>query len=165
MIFVPTGQAPHKEIEDDPGGETRLAMTRLAAAEDPRFETSPAEIERRGPSYAYETLEELAEQEGDTELLFLMGADAALGLESWREPHRIAQLARVAVAGRAGVDQEDVEAVLDRVGAREGATMLEMPPFAVSSSAVRARAAAGRPLRFLVSDPVAEFIEREELYR
>ena len=62
VILVPTGQAPHKRILDDPGGELRLAMTRLAATEDERFVVSTLEIERDGPSYTYETLEALAEQ-------------------------------------------------------------------------------------------------------
>ena len=83
---MPTGEAPHKRIADDPGRELRLAMTRLAAADDSRFSVSTLEVEREGPSYTYETLELLAGERGDTELVFVMGADAAVGLESWREP-------------------------------------------------------------------------------
>ncbi len=62
VILVPTGEAPHKRIADDPGREQRLAMTRLAAADDPRFSVSTLEVEREGPSYTYETLELLAEE-------------------------------------------------------------------------------------------------------
>jgi nicotinate-nucleotide adenylyltransferase len=164
-VFVPTGRAPHKEIEQDPGGDARLAMTRLAAAEDERFGVSPSEVEREGPSYAYETLEELAEHEGDSELVFLMGADAALGLESWREPRRVLELARLGVAGRDGCGDTEVREVLGRLGAPDRATMVDMPPYAVSSSAVRRRAAAGRPLRYLVPDSVAAYITARGLYR
>ena len=82
MVLVPTGQAPHKRIADDPGGELRMTMTRLAAADDSRFSVSSLEVDREGPSYTYETLEMLAEEKGDTELVFVMGADAAVGLES-----------------------------------------------------------------------------------
>ena len=164
VVFVPTGEAPHKRIVDDPGREQRLAMTRLAASDDPRFEVSTVEVERDGPSYAYETLEVLAEQRADTELVFVMGADAAVGLESWRRPERVAELARLAVARRAGVAEEDVAAVLRSVGAADRATLLEMPQFGVSSSAVRERAAAGRPLRYLVTEPVARFIEEKRIY-
>ena len=81
---MPTGDAPHKRIADDPGRELRVAMTRLAAADDARFSVSTLEVEREGPSYTYETLELLAEERGETELVFVMGADAAVGLESWR---------------------------------------------------------------------------------
>jgi len=164
VILMPTGEAPHKRIADDPGREQRLAMTRLAAADDPRFSVSTLETERDGPSYTYETLERLGSERGDTELVFVMGADAAVGLESWREPERVAELARIAVARRSGVSNSDVSAVMRSLGA-DRVTMLEMPEFGVSSSVVRERAAAGRPLRYLVPEPVARFIDEKGVYR
>ncbi|HEX8753384.1 MAG TPA: nicotinate-nucleotide adenylyltransferase [Solirubrobacterales bacterium] len=164
VILVPTGHAPHKRILDDPGRELRMAMTRLAAAEDSRFSVSSLEVDREGPSYTYETLQMLAEERGDTELVFVMGADAALGLESWREPERVVELARLAVARRAGVSEAEVAAVLRSLGAEGRATMLEMPQFGVSSSAVRERAREGRPLRYLVPEAVARFIEEKGIY-
>ena len=165
VVLVPTGEAPHKRIVDDPGRELRLAMTRLAAAEDTRFSVSVLEVEREGPSYTYETLELLAEERGDTQLVFVMGADAAVGLESWRSPERVVELARLAVARRSGVSDSDVAAVMRSLGAAGRATMLEMPEFGVSSSVVRERAAAGRPLRYLVPESVARFIEEKGVYR
>ena len=164
VILVPTGEAPHKRIADDPGREVRMEMARLAAAEDPRFSVSALEVEREGPSYTYETLELLAAERGDTELVFVMGADAAVGLESWREPRRVVELARLAVAGRAGISEADVAAVLRSLGAEGRATMLEMTQFGVSSSAVRERGAARRPLRYLVPESVARFIEEKGIY-
>jgi nicotinate-nucleotide adenylyltransferase len=164
VVLVPTGEAPHKRIHDDPGRELRLAMTRLAAADDPRFTVSTVEVEREGPSYTYETLELLAREKGEPELVFVMGADAAVGFESWREPRRVVELARLAVARRAGISEADVGAVMRSLGAEGRATMLEMPQFGVSSSAVRERAAAGRPLRYLVPEAVARFIEEKGIY-
>lgn len=164
VVLVPTGDAPHKRIAADPGRDLRMAMTRLAAAEDPRFSVSALEVEREGPSYTFETLQLLAEERGDTELVFVMGADAALGLESWRRPERVVELARLAIARRAGVSDAEVNDVLRSLGAEGRATMLEMPQFGVSSSAVRERAAAGRPLRYLVPDSVARLIEEKGLY-
>lgn len=165
VILVPTGSAPHKQIADDPGREQRAAMTRLAAADDSRFSVSTLEVEREGPSYTYETLELLAKDRGDRELVFVMGADAAVGLESWREPQRVTELARLAVARRAGISDADVAAVLRSLGADGRATMLEMPQFGVSSSAVRERAAQKRPLRYLVPESVARFIEEKGIYQ
>jgi nicotinate-nucleotide adenylyltransferase len=164
VILVPTGEAPHKRIAEDPGRELRMTMTRLAAADDPRFSVSSLEVDRAGPSYTYETLELLGKQRGETELVFVMGADAAVGLESWHRPERVVELARVAVARRAGISEADVAAVLRSLGAEERATILEMPQFGVSSSAVRERARAGRPLRYLVPEPVARFIEEKGIY-
>lgn len=164
VVLVPTGEAPHKRIVDDPGRELRLAMTRLAAADDARFSVSTLEVEREGPSYTHETLELLARERPDAELVFVMGADAAVGLESWRRPERVVELARLAVARRAGVSDADVAAVLRSLGSGDRATMLEMPEFGVSSSVVRERAAAGRPLRYLVPEAVARFIEEKGMY-
>jgi len=165
VVLVPTGEAPHKRIHDDPGRELRLAMTRLAAADDSRFTVSTLEVEREGPSYTYETLELLAREKGESDLVFVMGADAAVGFESWREPGRVVELARLAVARRSGISDADVASAMRGVGAEGRATMLEMPQFGVSSSAVRERAAAGRPLRYLVPEAVARFIEEKGIYR
>jgi nicotinate-nucleotide adenylyltransferase len=164
VVLMPTGEAPHKRIADDPGRELRLAMTRLAAADDPHFTVSTLEVAREGPSYTCETLEALARERDGAELVFVMGADAAIGLESWREPDRVVELARPAVARRAGVSDADISAVLRSLGAEDRATMLEMPEFGVSSSVVRERAAAGRPLRYLVPEAVARFIVEKGIY-
>lgn len=165
VILVPTGHAPHKRIADDPGRQVRMEMTRLAAAEDSRFSVSSLEVDREGPSYTYETLGALAEERADRKLVFVMGADAAVGLESWREPERVVELASLAVARRAGVAEAEVAATMRSLGCEERATMLEMPQFGVSSSAVRERARQGRPLRYLVPDAVAETIEERGIYR
>jgi nicotinate-nucleotide adenylyltransferase len=165
VILVPTGQAPHKRIADDPGRELRLAMTRLAAADDSRFSVSTLEVEREGPSYTYETLELLAKDRGDRELVFVMGADAAVGLESWRNPERVVELASLAVARRAGVSDADLADSMRNLGCERRVTMLEMPQFGVSSSAARERARQGRPLRYLVPDSVADFIAEGGIYR
>jgi nicotinate-nucleotide adenylyltransferase len=165
VVLVPTGHAPHKRIADDPGKEARMEMTKLAAGDDDRFSVSALEVEREGPSYTYETLEALAEERGDRELVFVMGADAAVGLESWREPERVAELARLAVARRAGVSDADVDETMRSLGCEGRVTMLEMPQFGISSSAVRGRAKQGRPLRYLVPDAVADFIAERGIYR
>ncbi len=165
VVLIPTGSAPHKRIAGDPGREARMEMTRLAAADDERFSVSALEVEREGPSYTYETLEALAEDRGDRDLVFVMGADAAVGLESWRRPQRVVELAALAVARRAGVSDADVAETMRSLGCEGRATMLEMPQFGVSSSAVRERAKQGRPLRYLVPDAVARFIEQRGIYR
>jgi nicotinate-nucleotide adenylyltransferase len=165
VVLVPTGQAPHKRIADDPGREVRIEMTRLAATDDDCFSVSALEVEREGPSYTYETLEALAEERGDRELVFVMGADAAVSLESWRNPERVVELARLAVARRSGVSDADVGEAMRSLGCEGRATMLEMPQFGVSSSAVRERAKQGLPLRYLVPDAVADFIAERGIYR
>ena len=138
-------------------------MTRLAATDDERFVASTIEVEREGPSYTYETLEQLAEQ-GEGDLVFVMGADAAIGLESWRSPERVVELAGLAIARRAGVSEAEVISVLRSLGAEGRCEMLDMPEFGISSSAARERAKEGRPLRYVVPEQVARFIEERAIY-
>ena len=166
VLLVPTGRAPHKEIADDPGAAVRLEMA-SAAANGSLTEVEGLEVEEaeRGdePSYAYRTLERLA-GERDEELVWIMGADAASGLERWRDPERILELARVAIAERPGVERSDVDEVLERLGGARRASYVDMPVIGISSSMVRERVAAGRPIRYLVPEPVADVIERRGLY-
>ncbi len=159
-----TGEAPHKRIEDDPGAEVRLKLTRLAAEAGEGVEASALEVERDGPSYSYRTLEQLAEEGAGRELVFLMGADMAASLEAWERPERVVELARLGVVPRPGVDLDEVNGVLERLGAADRAEIIPMPVCGVSSTLIRERAAAGRPLRHLVPDPVARVIAAEGLY-
>ncbi len=164
VLLVPAGEAPHKQIEDDPGAAVRLQMTELAAEGEEGIEASAIEVEREGPSFTYRTLELLREREPKRELVFLMGADVAAGLPGWREPRRVVELARLGIASRSGVDEAEVRAALRSLDAAERAEMIDMPRYEVSSTMVRERAAACEPLRDLAPERVAEMIERERIY-
>jgi nicotinate-nucleotide adenylyltransferase len=164
LILVPTGQAPHKRISPEPGADVRLEMATLAAAVDERLSVSDLEVGRDGPSYAYRTLELLADENPGSQLTFVMGADVAAGLEGWNRPERVVELARVAIAERPGFDRSEADEALERLGAHARADALDMPPVGVSSSMIRARVAAGKPIRWLVPDPVAEMIEERGIY-
>ena len=165
VLLMPTGIAPHKSIEDDPGAEVRGEMARLAAAAGEGLEVSELELRREGPSYAYATLEEMREAEPDVEPFWLMGADAALGLESWERPERVVALARLGIAARDGVIRADLDEVLARLGVEgDGAVAIDMPKIGISSSAIRERVKAGRPFAHLVPDGVAELIAERGLY-
>jgi nicotinate-nucleotide adenylyltransferase len=164
VLLVPTGEAPHKEIEDDPGREVRLEMVRLAAGTDERLGVSEVETRHEGPSYTYRTLELLQEERPEGELVLLMGTDAAAGLGEWRSPERIVELARLAVARRHGAGRREVEAVLERLGGIQRADFVEMPEIGVSSTMVRQRVAEGRPIRYLVPEAVATLIVERGLY-
>jgi nicotinate-nucleotide adenylyltransferase len=165
VLLVPTGKAPHKVIEDDPGAEVRLRLTELAAEGEERIEASDIEVRREGLSYTYMTLEELHDEDPERELTFLMGADMAAALPSWERPDRVVELARLGIAARPGVDMGEVEAALHQLGAADRVEIIAMPECEISSSMVRERAAAGEPLDELVPAPVAEMIVREGLYR
>jgi nicotinate-nucleotide adenylyltransferase len=165
VLLMPTGKAPHKVIEDDPGARVRLRLTELAAEGEEGVEVSPIEVEREGLSYTYETLEQLHGERPERELVFIMGADVATGLPRWKHPERVVELARLGIAMREGVDPADLERALESLGAAARAEMIDMPRCEVSSTMVRERAAAREPLSGLVPPLVAETIEREGLYR
>jgi nicotinate-nucleotide adenylyltransferase len=164
VLLVPAGEAPHRQIEPEPGRGVRLEMTRAAAAANGLLEASDVEVSREGPSYTARTLELLSESEGD-ELWFLMGADVAASLEAWHEPKRVLELAQLGIAARAGTQLDEAEAALERLGAAERAEVVRMPEIGVSSTRIRRRVAQGRPIRYLVPDGVLELIEAERLYR
>ncbi len=165
LVLIPTGRAPHKRIEPEPGPDVRLALAEAAVRDVEGVRVSALEVEREGPSYAYRTLELLRDELSGSDFTFVMGADVAAGLESWRRPERVTELASIAVAARPGVDREAVRAALGRLGAADRARTVAMPEIEVSSSLVRERVAAGRPVRWLVPDQVVEMIAERGLYR
>jgi nicotinate-nucleotide adenylyltransferase len=165
VLLMVTGRAPHKEIEDDPGAEVRLKMARLAAEGEDGVEASDLEVGRDEVSYSYRTLELLAEEDPRRELYFLLGADMAAGLASWKEPERVLELARLGVVPRPGVGIGAVRSSLERLEASDRAEIIDMPLCGASSTTVRQRAREGKPLRHLVPDRVIGLIEERGLYR
>jgi nicotinate-nucleotide adenylyltransferase len=165
VLLMPTGEAPHKRIEPEPGTKVRLEMARLAAAEDELLEVSDVEVIGEGPSYTFRTLEQLSGERPGDRIFFLMGADVAANLESWKRPERVLELARLGIAGRPGTTLDEAEAALERLGAEHRAETIRMPEIAVSSTRIRRRIAHGRPVRYLVPDAVIDFITAEGLYR
>jgi nicotinate-nucleotide adenylyltransferase len=160
---VPLGVAPHKVVEADPGVAHRVAMCEAAVAGDERLGVSRADAERDGPSYTVDLLRALG---GEHELTFVVGGDMAYSLPTWRDPEGVLALARIAVAEREGVRRADIsERLAGLAGAADRVSFFEMPRIDISSSLIRRRAAAGQPLRYLVPDAVAAYIEREGLYR
>jgi nicotinate-nucleotide adenylyltransferase len=162
VLLVPARQAPHRAIEPEPGPEVRLEMTGLAARDDALLEASDLEVSREGPSYTFRTLELLHEERPGDDLTFLMGADVAASLESWRQPERVLELARVGIASRPGTELDEAEAALERLGSE--AEIIRMPELGVSSTRIRRRVASGRPIRYLVPDAIAGLISERGLY-
>ena len=158
------GQAPHREIDRDPGAEVRLRLCERAVAGDDRLAASRIEVDRPGRSYTVETLTLLRESSPEDELTLILGADQAQDLPTWRDPEGVLALATVAVAARAGLDEEAVLRRLDGVAGSERVAFFEMPRVDISSTLVRERVASGRPIRYLVPEPVAREVEEIGLY-
>lgn len=164
VLLVPARVAPHKTDAEDPGAEHRLRMCRLAVAEDARIAVSTIEIDRPGSSFTVDTLRCIHATDPEAELTLIVGADMARTLPGWREPREILGLARLAVAARDGASRESVRGALRGLDGEASAVFLEMAPLEVSSSQVRARAAAGDPYQDLVGAAVAGYIAEHGLY-
>jgi nicotinate-nucleotide adenylyltransferase len=179
VLFVPAGEPPHKRATTVAPAVDRLAMVRLAIAGHPGFEVSDLEVRRAGASYTVDTLAVLA-QPGE-ELFLVLGSEMFLDLLTWREPRRIAELARLVVVPRSGsaFDPESAEArrVLHAIGLEAFASLpIETAPpstvlvvhatsLPVSGSDLRRRVREGRSLAYRVPEAVAEYIRTHGLYR
>lgn len=167
VLFIPAGDPYRKSGTDTvenrragvaaprqvTPGPARLEMVRLAVAGNPALEADGREVARPGPTYTVETLDELR-REGHTDIVLVLGNDAVADMPNWREPGRIAELARIVVAEKA-----------PGAGAGNDFERVEMPLLRVSSTEVRARVGSGKPIRYLVPDAVREYIEAHGLYR
>ena len=165
VMLIPARIPPHKPIEDEPGVEHRLELCRRAIDGDERFALSDLEIRRSGPSYTVDTLRQLHSQAPDKQLLLIVGGDVAAGLPQWHEPEEILSLATLAVAKRRGTPRCAVEEALVQLSGGERARFFRMPRIGVSSTMVRRRVRAGQPIRYIVPDAVASYIEAHHLYR
>jgi nicotinate-nucleotide adenylyltransferase len=164
VVFVTVGQAPHREIEDDPGAAVRLELVELAVADDDRFESSRIELDREGPSYTSDTLREMRRNAPDVEHFLILGGDQAAGLPDWHEPEEVLSLATVGVVERVSWTRNAIGIKIARLKGSERVRYLDMPLIQVSSSAIRSRVATGRPIRYLVPDGVASFVLAHGLY-
>jgi nicotinate-nucleotide adenylyltransferase len=116
-------------------------------------------------SYTVDTLTELHSQAPDNELFLIVGGDVAAGLRDWQEPERVLSLASLAVAKRRGTSRSAVDAALHRLRGGERAEFFPMPRIGVSSTMIRRRVRAGEPIKYLVPDAVAHYIDRHNLYK
>jgi nicotinate-nucleotide adenylyltransferase len=164
VLFVPVGEAPHRELQDDPGPEARLEMVEVAIAEDERFSASRIEIDREGPSYTVDTLEELRKQSPKDELFLILGGDQAAALSTWHEPEKVLEKATLAVFERLSWGRNAIVIKIGRLRGAERVRYLDMPMIQVSSSAIRRRVRDGVPIRYLVPDKVVDYIATHELY-
>ena len=155
LRFLPARQQPFKQGRHQTSPEHRAAMLSLAVADTPGFGIERTELDRAGPSYTVHTLQELRQREAGSELVLLLGADAAAELPAWREADRIPQLARVVVFARPGSPVPASPWI---------AQIIEVPAVDISATEVRRRVSRGQPIRYWVPDAVADYIARHRLY-
>jgi nicotinate-nucleotide adenylyltransferase len=175
VLLMPARIPPHKRSAEDPGPEHRLGMCGLLVKDAPGLSACALEIEREGPSYTVDTLRAIHASHPDAQLTFILGADTASTLASWREPVELLGLADLAVVAREGSGREGVlDALAPLLAARPGGEggrsatevrFLSMPLTEVSSSAARERIGRGEQIADLVGAGVAGYIAEHGLYR
>ncbi len=176
--FVPCGDPPHREAPHA-NRQQRLAMLRLALANQPAFCIDEREIRRKGPSFMVDTLKELRGECGKQSLCLIIGFDAFLGLDSWHQWQAIPDLAHLVVTHRPGWNKNEIEsqsALAQLVELRQiplevlpqhpagGIVFLPVTQLDISSTRIRELVAAGKDARYLLPDNVYELIKREKFY-
>jgi nicotinate-nucleotide adenylyltransferase len=156
VVFVPTGMPWQKDgVTPTPD---RYLMAEIATAANPRFKVSTVDIDRSGPTYTVDTLRDLKLQYPDSELFFITGADAVTAIAGWKDAQDLWGLAHFVAVTRPGHK-------LDLPDAPEGAIqVLEIPALAISSTDIRERVAAKKPIWYLVPDGIVQFIAKHGLY-
>ncbi len=168
VLFVPAARPPHKVNDRVTDAVIRCEMVQLAIAGNPHFELSRAELDRPGLSYTIDTLRGVAatsEPGKPHELYLILSVESLLGFHEWEDPTAILDLARVAALPRPGTPTPDRAWLTRHFPGRED-RFLYLDGFHLShaSRELRALAARGRSLRYLVPGAVADYIKRTGLY-
>jgi nicotinate-nucleotide adenylyltransferase len=179
VLVVPANLPPHRS-QPQASAFHRFAMVALTVADRPGWRACDLELQRGSHSYTYATLQELHALGYDPlELFFLLGADAFVDIESWRDYPKILGSAHFAVVSRPGFHVNDLSARLPALAPfmvpagrvkKDPSTspviiLIDAPTADVSSTEIRRRRSQGRPLDDLVLAGVEQHIERHGLYR
>lgn len=169
MVFVPTGQPPHKPGKIITEARHRLAMLELAIASNPYFTISTVDVERPGPSYTVDTLRLLREQWGEgTAIYFVIGWDSLEELPTWYNPEgilkQVTHLVAVHRPGHIEVSgyRDQLEERLPRL--KQRLLTMPAPQLEISATDLRQRVAEGRSIKYQTAEAVEQYIIEHRLY-
>jgi nicotinate-nucleotide adenylyltransferase len=163
VIWMPAFQNPLKAKRPFTHAKQRLKMVQLAVEGLPKMAVSDSEIERRGQSYAVDTVAELQFLK-PADYWFIVGADSLRTLSSWKQPERLLRLCRIAAAVRPPVNS--VEALLlVPPEFREKIDLIEMKPMDISATEIRDKLARGLSVDPWVPKLVIKYIQENKLYQ
>lgn len=166
VIFLPTGQSPHKDARHILEAEERMEMIRLAIADNTHFSCSDYEIRKEGISYTYLTIQAFYEQLAGKELYFIMGADSLAYFDSWMRPDQISRMCTILAAVRDGWNREELVPIRDFLQEKYGTRIhfIRTPNFSVSSRMIRKRILEHQSIRYLVPDAVEQYLKEHAVY-
>ncbi len=167
LLIIPANIPPHKSNNGLVGASHRLAMCRLAFAEEPLCKVSDIELKREEKSYTVDTLEQLTAIYPHDRFFLIMGSDMFCSFTSWHHWQRILQLAVLCAGARKARstdnEMEDQRRKLEALGAC--CELVDFEPLPISSTLVRKRICNGEALDGLVSPTVAKYIWAHGLYQ
>lgn len=166
VVLAPTGDPYLRPERPRTAAADRLAMVRIAIADNPHFRASAVDIERAGPSYTVDTIADLArEYNGGVRFAFLLGWDSLAELHRWRTPDALARVCQLVAVRRPGVTDPDWNVLEMAVpGARDRILALDAPLLDISATAIRQRIARGQSVRYRTPDAVIAYIHERGLY-
>lgn len=161
IVFIPAYQPPHKKGLKISPVDQRLEMLNFAIKENPNFIMSDLEIQRKGLSYSIETIMEYKKQNNikSKDLFYLMGSDSLKQFKKWKEPKMIINESRVIVAIRPGFRPSDIPNwILAKI------QFASIPRIEISSTTIRDRWAEDKTIRYMVTESVWKYINKNKLY-
>ena len=165
VLFVPAGAPPHKSRRPISPAHHRLRMVELAIAGKPYLAISRVDVDRAGPCYTVDTLELLRAEWGpEPTFFFIEGADSLADILTWYQPQRLIERCELAVVERPGVELDLPRLETHLPGLTARIHWVQMPRLEISSSDLRARVRAGRPIAYLVPAAVEAYIREQGLY-
>lgn len=167
ILFIPNKIAPHRrDREWIAPARDRFIMASMAVTGNDRFKASAVELDRPTVSYTYDTVAAMRRERPTLGLTFITGADSLLHSTWYRLDELLGLLRGFIVVSRPGAPMEDLQRRLDELGLehRDRIMPLEIPGIGISSTDVRLRVREGRPFRYLVPDPVYDYIRKNRLY-
>lgn len=172
VIFMPTSNPMYKGNRDIVEAEHRYLMVVIATASNPKFVVSRMEIDRGGETRSIDTISELYDRYKDfAQLFFITGADAILEILTWKEPHIVIQKCKFIAATRPGYDISRIRSLEESLLGRplqnaddKVIYVMEIPALAISSTDIRKRVKEGRPIKYLLPEGVANYIQKMGFY-
>ncbi|MGB3345646.1 MAG: nicotinate-nucleotide adenylyltransferase [Candidatus Humimicrobiia bacterium] len=172
VLFIPTGDPPHKEGQKITNAQQRYLMTVMATGSNPYFYVSRMEIDRPQPSYTMDTVKDLHEVYKDSQIFFITGTDAVLDILTWKNPAEILNLCIFIAATRPGYELDRLNNIKKRLKDELGIAdinekihIIKIPALAISSTDIRNRVRTGKPIRYLLPEGVANHIYKMGFYK
>jgi nicotinate-nucleotide adenylyltransferase len=166
VLWVLTPHPPHKTTQKISRLDDRMTLVLLAISGNSKFKLTRVDIDRQPPHYAADTVALLREMNPKDELFYLMGADSLTDLPTWHEPQRFVSLCHgigVMMRHDKTPDLSQLERTIP--GLSEKLHFMETPVIEISGSDIRARAATGKPFRYLVPEKIHHYILNHKLYQ